>query len=105
MFLAILFGPLVHVVTCIMMTIHVWKAYAAAPEPTTAPPPPPPAQPGIANATALYDFPGTNDGELAMTANESLVVMEDDGSGWALVRNASMQQGYVPSTYINQSAA
>eukprot|EP00049_Salpingoeca_infusionum_P005288 m.90606 g.90606 ORF g.90606 m.90606 type:complete len:100 (+) comp12918_c0_seq3:117-416(+) len=37
--------------------------------------------------------------------NESLVVMEDDGSGWALVRNASMQQGYVPSTYINQSAA
>ena len=35
-------------------------------------------------AFAVYDFPGTNDGELRVSATEVLVVLEDDGSGWVL---------------------
>lgn len=33
---------------------------------------------------ALYDFPGSNPGELACSANETLLLVSNDGSGWVL---------------------
>eukprot|EP00039_Didymoeca_costata_P008112 m.108195 g.108195 ORF g.108195 m.108195 type:complete len:372 (+) comp13954_c0_seq1:86-1201(+) len=51
----------------------------------------------------LYDFAGSNDGELGASANEVLNLLTDDGSGWILVAKPdTLQQGYVPSTYIEK---
>ncbi len=32
----------------------------------------------------LYDFAGSNEGELPVRANDVVFLVEDDGSGWAL---------------------
>lgn len=60
--------------------------------------------PGVESrqATALYDFPGTNDGELKLSAGEVFDVIEDDdeSSGWIQVRNTSGQEGYAPASYL-----
>lgn len=53
--------------------------------------------------TVMYDFPGTNDGELAVTARERLTVIENDGSGWVLCDKVGVQ-GYVPDSYIEFDA-
>lgn len=49
----------------------------------------------------LYDFPGTNEGELPCSANEWLSLVSNDGSGWILASKSDGTQGYVPSTYID----
>lgn len=75
---------------------------------TDVPPPPPPAAaaPMAPPAdqrivTVLYDFPGTNEGELAVTAGATLTVTEDDGSGWLQVVRDDGVAGFVPSSYVN----
>jgi len=80
-------------------------------ESTAADPAPPPAAPAVdavptvGTARALYDFPGTNPGEMAMQANEELqVVALDDGSGWVRVlKNGA--QGYCPASYIEMTSS
>ncbi|XP_031562522.1 cdc42-interacting protein 4 homolog [Actinia tenebrosa] len=49
----------------------------------------------------LYDFEGTNDGELPVHENEELIVTEadNDGSGWTKVTNGT-DEGYVPTAYV-----
>jgi hypothetical protein len=37
----------------------------------------------------LYDFEGSNEGELPTTANETVFLLQDDGSGWALIAKVS----------------
>ena len=51
-------------------------------------------------AFALYDFAGTNPGELPCNATDVLIVLEDDGSGWVLCQKKDTTQGYVPSSYL-----
>lgn len=38
----------------------------------------------------LYEFAGTNDGELAVSLGEFVYLVDDDGSGWALMMNVSL---------------
>eukprot|EP00730_Choanoeca_flexa_P017225 TRINITY_DN8265_c0_g1_i1.p1 TRINITY_DN8265_c0_g1~~TRINITY_DN8265_c0_g1_i1.p1 ORF type:complete len:356 (+),score=54.28 TRINITY_DN8265_c0_g1_i1:422-1489(+) len=69
------------------------------------PPPPPkpkPAAAGPPQVRMLYDFAGTNDGELPSSANEMVFLMQDDGSGWALVAKSDGTQGYIPSSYYQR---
>lgn len=66
-----------------------------------APPPPPPSHEAqLPQVRAVYDFPGTNQGELAVTANEVMLLMENDGSGWVLVARPDGASGYVPESYV-----
>jgi hypothetical protein len=39
----------------------------------------------------MYSFAGTSEGELPMTENELLHVVQNDGSGWVLVSNVSLR--------------
>eukprot|EP00041_Stephanoeca_diplocostata_P008443 m.125358 g.125358 ORF g.125358 m.125358 type:complete len:387 (-) comp17324_c0_seq1:1528-2688(-) len=49
----------------------------------------------------MYDFAGTNPGELPCQAGEVLSQLQNDGSGWVLSLKADGQtQGYVPASYI-----
>lgn len=49
----------------------------------------------------LYDFMGTNPGELPANAGEILSQVQNDGSGWVLAMKSDGQtQGYVPASYI-----
>ncbi|KJE93492.1 hypothetical protein CAOG_04278 [Capsaspora owczarzaki ATCC 30864] len=48
---------------------------------------------------ALYDFAASGEGELSLTANETLTLLENDGSGWARVARGD-DEGYVPESYI-----
>eukprot|EP00039_Didymoeca_costata_P002229 m.58416 g.58416 ORF g.58416 m.58416 type:complete len:546 (-) comp11180_c0_seq3:75-1712(-) len=51
-------------------------------------------------ATALYDFAGQEESELALKAGEALTVLEDDGSGWFRVVNSDGEEGFAPASYI-----
>ena len=77
-------------------------ASAAAPPPPAAPAPAAPP-PGQRMATVLYDFPGTNEGELAVQAGATLTVSEDDGSGWMQVVRDDGVAGIVPSSYVKDA--
>ncbi|KAK3733074.1 hypothetical protein QZH41_008416, partial [Actinostola sp. cb2023] len=50
----------------------------------------------------LYDFEGTNDGELPVHEGDELVVTEvdTDGSGWTKVMGSNESEGYVPTAYV-----
>ncbi|KXJ20304.1 cdc42-interacting protein 4 [Exaiptasia diaphana] len=50
----------------------------------------------------LYDFEGTNDGELPVREGEELIVTEadNDGSGWTKVMGSNDNEGYVPTAYL-----
>ena len=77
------------------------------------PPPPPPLptqQSGefvdefdeeeLDRCSVLYDFSGSNDGELTAFAGEELILItDDDGSGWSRVARGE-DEGYIPSSYI-----
>lgn len=75
------------------------------------PPPPPPSAGGAApthndefdelRCTVLYDFAGTNEGELSVYSGEELVIIEDDDGGWTRVLRGD-EEGYIPSSYINK---
>jgi len=50
---------------------------------------------------ALYDFPATVSGQLALTAGEALSVLEKGEHGWWTVRNERGEQGLVPANYLD----
>lgn len=52
---------------------------AAAVEPA---PEPEPEEPAMKQCRCVYEFAGSNEGELATSANDVLGVVTDDGSGW-----------------------
>lgn len=58
--------------------------------------------PGPANhqCKIMYDFAGTNEGELQCFAGEILNILSNDGSGWVLASKNDGTQGYVPESYI-----
>ncbi|TFK23395.1 hypothetical protein FA15DRAFT_670509 [Coprinopsis marcescibilis] len=62
--------------------------------------------PGEAYPTvsALFDFPGSSEFELAIHEGEILHMVEpDDGSGWVKVSNSKGRSGLVPATYIEEA--
>eukprot|EP00730_Choanoeca_flexa_P006487 TRINITY_DN12161_c1_g4_i1.p1 TRINITY_DN12161_c1_g4~~TRINITY_DN12161_c1_g4_i1.p1 ORF type:complete len:582 (+),score=178.68 TRINITY_DN12161_c1_g4_i1:44-1789(+) len=70
----------------------------------TAADPTPPQTQGpkvLAQATVMYDFAGTNDGEIAVTEGEvvDVTALDDDGTGWVRVLKNG-QEGYCPATYV-----
>jgi len=72
----------------------------AASTPAAAPATPAaPAAPAPPRIQIMYDFAGSNQGELPVVAGEVVFLMQDDGSGWALAAKSDGSQGYVPSTY------
>lgn len=73
--------------------------------PPPPPPPAPPAPPAVPQYKAMYDFPGTNAGELGVSAGEVITVEQDSGNGWSLGKNASGKTGWVPTTYIQKVEA
>ena len=49
----------------------------------------------------LYNFQSAEDGELPVSAGDSVIVLEpDDGSGWIKVRRGQ-DEGLVPASYAN----
>lgn len=55
-------------------------------------------------ARVLYDFEGQAEGELSVSAGETLVLLErDSGSGWIKVRRGG-EEGLVPATYCDVKA-
>ncbi|XP_046845264.1 formin-binding protein 1-like [Xenia sp. Carnegie-2017] len=52
----------------------------------------------------LYDFQGTNEGEITVSAGEELIVLEQDidSTGWTQVLKGE-EEGYVPTAYIQIS--
>lgn len=71
------------------------------------PPPSPPIQEfddddDELRCSVLYDFSGSNDGEMTVYAGEELVVVdEDDGSGWTRVVRGE-DEGYIPTSYVQR---
>ena len=56
-----------------------------------------------AHCKVLYDFSGSNEGELSVSMGEELVVLdEDDGSGWTRVTRDGdhVEEGFIPTTYL-----
>lgn len=79
--------------------------------PPPPPPPPPPSDESYPPAdefddemrcSVLYDFSGTNEGELSVYAGEELILIDDDdGSGWTRVTRGD-EEGYIPSAYLEK---
>ena len=81
--------------------------FTPSPLPSTVSPKPLPIHRTLqtSSATCLYDFEGSNDGELPCTAGETVSVTEPDneGTGWIRVANAAGGEGYVPTAYMQCS--
>jgi len=77
------------------------KQYHLDQQPSIDETPEPPAAPPVVTTKIriLYDFAGTNEGELPVRANEMIFLVENDGSGWALAARPNGTQGYVPASY------
>ncbi|KAK4055621.1 cytoskeletal protein binding protein [Microbotryomycetes sp. JL201] len=58
------------------------------------------AHQGIGQATALYDFDGTEESDLPVTEGETVTVVERVSDDWWKCRNASGGEGHVPSSYL-----
>lgn len=71
--------------------------------PRRAPPPPPPPR-KLPTVTALYDFQGTNEGDLSFRQGERIVVLKrtDSKEDWWFGR-LGKQEGYFPSNYVEDS--
>ena len=54
---------------------------------------------------ALYPYAATAEDELTIRENEQLTLVEDEYEGWVRARNASGQEGLVPATYVQITAA
>ena len=57
------------------------------------------------HCVALYDFFGSNDGELTIHTGQRLIVAErdTDGHGWTRViasKEQGEEEGYVPTSYL-----
>ncbi|XP_063043393.1 cdc42-interacting protein 4 homolog isoform X2 [Engraulis encrasicolus] len=58
----------------------------------------------IGQCTALYNFPGSSEGTIAMQEGEVLSVVEEDkGDGWTRVRRSNGDEGYIPTSYVSIS--
>eukprot|EP00056_Hartaetosiga_gracilis_P022946 m.34133 g.34133 ORF g.34133 m.34133 type:complete len:393 (-) comp9905_c0_seq1:215-1393(-) len=69
----------------------------------SAPPPPPPqAAKNLPKVQLMYDFPGSNPGEIGCHAGEVVVLHNDSGDGWMLVAKSDGSQGYIPSSYTQK---
>ncbi|XP_012689230.1 cdc42-interacting protein 4 homolog [Clupea harengus] len=56
----------------------------------------------IGQCTALYNFPGSSEGTIAMQEGEVLSVVEEDkGDGWTRVRRSNGDEGYIPTSYVS----
>lgn len=51
--------------------------------------------------SVLYDFSGTNEGEMSVYAGEELLIVDDDDGGWTRVIRGD-EEGYIPTAYINK---
>jgi hypothetical protein len=53
-------------------------------------------------ASALYDYDATNDEEISVREDDSLMILDDSDPDWTLVKLVSKKggQGLVPATYI-----
>lgn len=51
--------------------------------------------------TVLYDFSGSNDGEMTVYAGEELVIVDEDNGGWTRVMRGH-EEGYIPTSYIDK---
>lgn len=60
---------------------------------------------GSGEATVLYAYSAQGSDELSISPNESVKILQDDENGWTLVQNSATEQGLVPSTYIQRTAA
>ncbi|KAK2963840.1 hypothetical protein BLNAU_1409 [Blattamonas nauphoetae] len=71
------------------------------PEPAAAPPL---AETGGGQpATALYDYAAGGEGEMSLTAGETITVVPGDDPDWILATNSTGQSGYVPLSFIQLS--
>ncbi|KAM3516118.1 hypothetical protein MY11210_000140 [Beauveria gryllotalpidicola] len=72
-----------------------------------APPPPPPAAPPTKPkimAKVLYDFAGSRDNELTVTAGELIEIVQKENNGWWLGKNSN-SQAWVPAAYVEEQAS
>ena len=53
----------------------------------------------VETATALYDFPGEEEGELGFSEGDTLEIIEKD-DGWWLAKNSAGKTGQVPENYV-----
>lgn len=86
----------------VALPTHTRNASGSARAPPPPPPAAPPAKPKIM-AKVLYDFNGSKDNELSVTAGELIEVVQKENNGWWLGKNAS-GQAWVPSAYVEEQA-
>ncbi|XP_015905926.1 formin-binding protein 1 homolog isoform X3 [Parasteatoda tepidariorum] len=57
--------------------------------------------PALGTARALYPFDAQSEGSIPMEEKEEFEVVElDQGDGWTRVRRSNMEEGFVPTSYI-----
>ncbi|KAK8162821.1 P-loop containing nucleoside triphosphate hydrolase protein [Phyllosticta citrichinensis] len=70
------------------------------------PPPPPPAPPSAPKEPtykALYDFNGQTSGELSVSKDEIVLVLQKENNGWWLAKRLdNSAQGWAPSAYLEE---
>lgn len=53
-------------------------------------------------AKSLYDYEAAGSDEVSLVSGEQVhVIVNDDGSGWTTIKNASGQEGLVPTSYLD----
>ncbi|TQV96930.1 myosin-1 [Cordyceps javanica] len=82
---------------------HARNSSGAARAPPPPPPAAPPAKPKIM-AKVLYDFAGSRDNELTVTAGELIEIVQKENNGWWLGKN-SAGQAWVPAAYVEEQAS
>uniref|UniRef100_A0A8C7YU14 Thyroid hormone receptor interactor 10b n=1 Tax=Oryzias sinensis TaxID=183150 RepID=A0A8C7YU14_9TELE len=59
----------------------------------------------IGHCEALYTFQGNSEGTVSILEGELLTIMENDkGDGWMRVLKGNGEEGYIPSSYVKQTA-
>ncbi|XP_024115376.1 cdc42-interacting protein 4 homolog isoform X1 [Oryzias melastigma] len=59
----------------------------------------------IGQCEALYTFQGNSEGTVSISEGELLTIMENDkGDGWMRVLKGNGEEGYIPSSYVKQTA-
>ncbi|KAK7063972.1 microfilament motor [Favolaschia claudopus] len=81
------------------------RAPPAKPSAAAAPPPPPPPPPVAAKSSApmyraKFDFAG-QEGEMTLTKDDQVELVEKDDNGWWLVRKDGVQ-GWAPNNYLEE---
>ncbi|EKG22286.1 hypothetical protein MPH_00353 [Macrophomina phaseolina MS6] len=71
--------------------------------PPPPPPPAPPAAPKEPMFKALYDFAGQTSGELSLTKDEVILIIQKENNGWWLAKRLDgSSQGWAPSAYLEE---